>query len=288
MRLLPVSIAFVLLSLPCLLAQTPVAPVALPALIHEDAVTAPAKEAQVPAEKAVVAVALPSGISQRCAAGTESGTACNFRWRPALMQSIRFLAIQHAMNTPTYKGTLQGPFFRDWFRSVGAYRFSRWHDDDPFIVDYIGHPMMGAVVGRIQVQNDPRGMSLEFGKSRAYWKSRAKAMAFSAVYTAQWELGPVSETSIGNLGSFQYYSKSAGHLSNGTGAVDLVMTPLGGAAWLVGEDIIDRYAITRLERVSRNKFYLMGISVLNPTRSVGNLLRMKTPWYRDSRRLGGR
>jgi hypothetical protein len=288
MRLLPVSTAAIVLSFHCLLAQTPVAPVALPALLPERTVTAPEKEIQVPAEKAAVALALPAGISQRCAAGTETGPACSFRWRPALMQSLRFLAIQHAMNTPTYKGTLQGPFFRDWFRSVGAYRFSRWHDDDPFIVDYIGHPMMGAVAGRIQVQNDPRGVSLEFGKGRAYWKSRAKAMAFSAVYTAQWELGPVSETSIGNLGSFPYYSKSAKHMSNGTGTVDLVMTPLGGTAWLVGEDIIDRYAITRLERVSRNKLYLMGISVLNPTRSVGNLLRMKTPWHRDSRPLGGR
>ncbi|HUR36883.1 MAG TPA: hypothetical protein VM009_03635 [Terriglobales bacterium] len=190
------------------------------------------------------------------------------------------------MNMPTYRGTLNGPFFRDWFHSVASYRYTRWHDDDPFLVDYIGHPMMGAVVGRIQIQNDPRGISLAFGGSKNYWKSRAKAFGFAAVYTAQWELGPVSETSIGNIGSFQYYSESAGHLSNGTGAVDLVMTPLGGTAWLIGEDALDKYAITRLERVSRNKFWLLGISVLNPTRSVANMLRFKTPWYRDTRVVG--
>jgi hypothetical protein len=237
---------------------------------------------------AVMAVAVPTGISQRCAAGLETKAACSFNWRPALTQSVRFLAIQHAMNTPTYRGTLKGQFFGDWMRSVSAYRFSRWSDDDPFIVDYIGHPMMGAVTGRIQVQNDPRGRSLEFGRSKSYWKSRAKALAFSSVYAAQWELGPVSETSIGNLGSFEYYSKSANHLSNGTGTVDLVMTPVGGTAWLIAEDVLDRYAITRLERVSSKKLWLLGISVLNPTRSTANLLRWKAPWYRDTRSVGPR
>ena len=236
---------------------------------------------------AAIALAAPSGISQRCATGLETASACSFQWRPALLQSVRFLAIQHAMNTPTYRGTLKGPFFGDWFRSVGAYRFSRWNDDDPFLVDYVGHPMMGAVTGRIQVQNDPRGVTAEFGKSKLYWKSRAKALAFSSVYAAQWELGPLSETSIGNLGSFSYYSKSAGHLSNGTGLVDLVMTPVGGTAWLIAEDALDRYAITRLEQVSRRRLWLLGISVLNPTRSTANLLRFKAPWHRDSRRVGG-
>ncbi|MEO5937289.1 MAG: hypothetical protein ABIP81_08750 [Terriglobales bacterium] len=205
-----------------------------------------------------------------------------------MFQSVRFLAIQHAGNMPTYRGTLKGPFFGDWFRSVKSYRYTRWSDDDPFIVNYIGHPMMGAVTGRIQIQNDPRGISLEFGKSKAYWKSRAKALGFSAVYAAQWELGPLSETSIGNLGSFQYYSEHSGKLTNGTGAVDLVMTPVAGTAWLIGEDVIDKYAIRRLERVSNKKLWLLGISVLNPTRSVGNMLRMKTPWHRDTRAVGGR
>ncbi|HUS18740.1 MAG TPA: hypothetical protein VMZ25_03745 [Terriglobales bacterium] len=246
------------------------------------------KETQLaPAKETAISLALPARISQRCGTQAAVSTVCRFNWRPALLQSIQFLAIQHAMNTPTYHGTLQGPFFRDWFRSVKAYRYTRWSDDDPFLVDYIGHPMMGAVVGRIQVQNDPRGMSLEFGRSKNYWKSRAKAFGFAAVYTAQWELGPVSETSIGNIGSFEYYSPSAHHLSNGTGAVDLVMTPLGGTAWLVGEDLLDKYAIARLERVSNQKLWLLSISVLNPTRSVANLLRMKTPWHRDTRTVGG-
>jgi hypothetical protein len=257
-----------------------------PKAATSDAATS-SKDAQISTSKeAAIAIALPARISQRCASRTESAVACRFNWRPALMQSVQFLTIQHVMNMPTYRGTLQGPFFHDWFRSLKAYRYTRWSDDDPFIVDYIGHPMMGAVAGRIQVQNDPRGMSLEVGKSKNYWKSRAKALGYAAVYTAQWELGPASETSIGNIGSFQYYSESAHHLSNGTGSVDLVMTPVGGTAWLIGEDLIDKYAITRLERVSNNRLYLLGISVLNPTRGVANLLRMKTPWHRDTRSVG--
>ncbi len=268
------ALMFLSLSVPGAHAQTVVPVVAADVVKAEEA-------------PATVSRATPGGISQRCAAGLETAAACSFHWRPALLQSARFLAIQHAMNTPTYKGTLKGPFFGDWFRSVGAYRFSRWSDDDPFLVDYIGHPMMGAVTGRIQVQNDPRGVTAEFGKSKLYWKSRAKALAFSSVYATQWELGPLSETSIGNLGSFSYYSKSAKHLSNGTGMVDLVMTPVGGTAWLIAEDALDRYAIRRLEHLSQRRLWLLGISVLNPTRSAANLLRFKAPWYRDTRPVGG-
>src|SRR4051812_28051491 len=44
--------------------------------------------------------------------------ACKFHWAPALRQATQFLIIQHAMNMPTYHGTLKGPFFKDWFRSV--------------------------------------------------------------------------------------------------------------------------------------------------------------------------
>jgi hypothetical protein len=206
---------------------------------------------------------------------------CTFRWIPALTQSAQFLAIQHAMNTSTYHGTLEGPFFADWANSVSKYRLTRWTDGDPFIVDYIGHPLMGAVTGRIQIQNDPIGVRQVIGWRKSYWKSRAKALAWSAVYAAQWELGPVSETSIGNIGSFNYISKADGKPTNGTGLVDLVATPVLGTAWLIGEDLLDKHLVSRLETRSRNPFYLTSISVLTPSRSFANLLRFKVPWYRD-------
>lgn len=213
-----------------------------------------------------------------------SNADCSFHWRAALLQSAQFLALQHVANSSTYHGTLEGPFFHDWFNSVAHYRFTRWSDDDPFIVNYIGHPMMGAVAGRIQIQNDPRGSRQVVGRNSAYWKSRAKALAWSAAYTLQWELGPLSETSIGNLGNFGYYSKSAGHLTNGTGLTDLVITPVAGTAWLIGEDLIDKHLMRKLEPRSRNVFYRASISMLTPTRMFANLLRFKAPWYRDERR----
>lgn len=209
--------------------------------------------------------------------------ACKFQWRPALTQATQFLVIQHMMNMPTYHGTLQGPFFKDWFRSVKHYRFSRFADDDPFIVNEIGHPMMGSIVSWIQIQNDPRGRRQTTGWKKSYWKSRAKALAFTSVYATQWEIGPFSETSIGNLGSFHYYSASAHHMTNGTGFTDMLVTPTAGVTWSIGEDLIDKFVIKRIEGHSRNVFYQMGISMLNPTRGAANLLRLKTPWYRDTR-----
>jgi hypothetical protein len=220
-------------------------------------------------------------MAERCDSGEVSPRQCRFHWRDALVQSAEFLAIQHAGNIPTYE--VKGKFFSNYHDALAGYRFSRWSDDDPFIVDYVGHPMMGAVTGFIEIQNDPRGADLEISRSGAYWKSRAKATAFMAAYIAQWELGPFSETSLGNIGKFNYYSKSAHHMTNGTGLVDLMMTPIGGTTIMLGEDLLDKYAIQRLEGVSRNRAYLLSISFLNPTRSFANLLRFKAPWYRDSR-----
>jgi hypothetical protein len=209
--------------------------------------------------------------------------ACSFQWRSALEQAAQFLVIQHMLNMPTYNGTLKGPFFKDWFDSLKHYRFSRFQDDDPFIVNYVGHPMMGSVVSWIAIQNDPRGRVQTIGTKKAYWKSRAKALAFASVYATQWEIGPFSETSIGNLGSFKYYSASAHHMTNGTGFTDMLVTPTAGVTWSMGEDLIDKYLIRRLEGHSTNPLYRMSISMLNPTRSAANLLRWKAPWYRDTR-----
>lgn len=250
-----------------------------PSVAHGDSSSKP----PVPAADALALVPSPQKktMGERCDTGEISPERCRFHWRPALMQSAEFLAILHAGNIPTYD--VKGRFFANYHDALAGYRFSRWSDDDPFIVDYVGHPMLGGVSGFIQIQNDPRGADLVIGRSRAYWKSRARATAFMAAYIAQWELGPFSETALGKLGSFNYYSKSAHHMTNGTGLIDLIMTPAGGTVYVVGEDVIDKYAIRRLERVSRNRAYLLSISVLNPTRSFANLLRFKTPWYRDSR-----
>jgi hypothetical protein len=204
-----------------------------------------------------------------------------FQWRSAWRQSLAFLGIQHAFRMATEAGSradLKGPFFKDYFKTLGE--LAAWDDGDPFIVNYIGHPMMGSVTGYIQIQNDPKGIHQEVGLSKAYWKSRLKAFGWSFVYSTQFELGPLSEASFGNVGIRPY----EGH-KHPMAYVDVVVTPVLGTAWLVGEDTMDRYLIRHLENKTRNRAAVALVrGFLNPTRSFANLLRGKWPWYRDDRR----
>ncbi len=47
---------------------------------------------------------------------------------------------------------------------------------------------MGSITNALWIQNDPKGMTLEFSNTRPYWKSRLRAMGFSAVYSTEWKL----------------------------------------------------------------------------------------------------
>jgi hypothetical protein len=198
-------------------------------------------------------------------------------WKSILVQSTSFLAIEQGFRLGTQPGTrnaLKGPFFDDWFKSVKATK--GWGDGDDFLTNYIGHPMEGSVVSNIFVHNDPRGRNLVFSWESRYWNSRLKAMAWSAIYSTQFELGPISEASLGNVG----YPGSGSY----SGAVDLVVTPLAGLGWQVGEDAIDKYLVARIETWTKNPVILMfARGVLNPTRSFANAMRMTVPWARDTR-----
>lgn len=238
-------------------------------------------------EPIVAAPVTSSNISVQCRSGQLDPKKCKFHWRGALLQSFEFLAIQHTqimIADPSWKHwSATGNWWDNYMRALHAQRFGRWGDGDEFIVNYVAHPMMGAVAGFIQVQNEPNSMGLEISKSGAYWKSRARAVAWSAAYTAQWEVGPISEASLQNEGGYDYIAHGNHGVTNGAGLVDFVMTPVGGGVWMVGEDALDKVLITRLERVSRNPAWLLAISILNPNRSAANLLRFKMPWHRDTR-----
>jgi hypothetical protein len=240
--------------------------------------------ALLPAAAIAPITATPQNERLLCASGELKGKPCRFKWRSALLESGEFLSIQHVGNLPTYR-VPHDDFWGRYARSVRSYRFGKWDDGDPFLVNYIGHPMGGAVAGWIEIQNDPAGSVRDFSSGRKYWTSRLRATAWIAAYSAQWELGPLSETSFGNLGSWYYVQHDTRKYTNGTGLVDLVVTPVAGTAWIVGEDAIDHYAIRRLERVSNNRLYLFAVSFLNPNRSFANLLRWKAPWYRDARNV---
>lgn len=197
-----------------------------------------------------------------------------FQWGPALTQSGFFLAIQHGFRIATEPGTradLKGPFLRDYGRAVKG--LSGWGDGDPFIVNYVGHPFAGAIAGFIQVQNDPQYRRAEFA-SDLYWRSRFRAMGFAAVYSAQFELGPASEASLGNVG-----------LQPGTaGWCDLVTTPVGGFGVMLAEDALDRYLVRPLERKTGNRVLRLVLrGALNPNRTFANAMRLRAPWHRDTR-----
>lgn len=181
----------------------------------------------------------------------------------------------HGWRLATEPGTreeLRGPFVRDYVAAVKGLR--GWGDGDPFIVNYVGHPFQGAVAGYIQIHNDPRFRRLEFSSARPYWTSRLRAMAYATAFSAQFELGPVSEASIGNVGKNRI----------GAGAVDLVVTPLGGLGVMLAEDFLDRFLVRRIERwTSQPVVRALARGFLNPNRSFANLMRFKTLWHRDNR-----
>jgi hypothetical protein len=198
----------------------------------------------------------------------------SFKWQPALKQSFSFLAIQQSFRIATQPSTrsqLRGPYFGDWVTSVR--NISGWHDGDSVLANYVAHPMEGAIAGYIQVQNDPRYRKVQFGEN-GYWRSRLKAFAWSAAFSTNYELGPIGDAAIGNVGK-----------QPGTkGVVDLVVTPTVGMGWMVTEDVLDRHLILPLERRIHNPTVrLLVRSWLNPSRSMSNALRGRWPWHRDSR-----
>lgn len=200
-----------------------------------------------------------------------------FEWKPALTESYRLLLMEHGWRLTFQQKTrreLGGPFFKDYWRSIQGIR--GWGDGDSWLTNYVGHPIQGAVAGYIHVHSNPAGRLPEFSSSEPYWNSRLKAMLWSAAYSASFEIGPLSEASIGNVG-----------LNPGTsGLVDHVMTPTGGFATMLGEDAVDRFLIKRWEQRtgSDNLRRLLRVA-FNPSRSIANIVRGKVPWHRDTRPL---
>lgn len=200
-----------------------------------------------------------------------------FDWMPALNESMRMLLVQHGLRfafQPFTRKRLGGPFFRDWHQSVRS--IHGWGDSDPWVINYIGHPIQGSASGFIQIQNDPRARSVEFGNTPEYWRSRLKALAWNAVYSTQFEIGPISESSLGNVGQRKGTS----------GYVDFVVTPAGGFALMIAEDWLDKRFIQRWEdgTTSLTKRTFLRIA-LNPGRSIANMMRGKGPWHREGRAL---
>ena len=199
-----------------------------------------------------------------------------FNWKGALGQSGLLLGIQHSLRMAQEKtrAHLDGPFWPDYKHSVAG--LSGWNDGNPIITNYVGHPMMGGITGYIQIQNDPHGLALEWDpRNRGYWMSRFKAFGWAALYSTTYELAPWGEAGIGNVG----YDRGT------MGYVDLVATPVGGLGMILLEDYLDKKLIRKLEQgKSTGQARLLRV-ILNPQRSIANLLRFKRPSHRDTRGL---
>jgi hypothetical protein len=204
-----------------------------------------------------------------------------FNWRPALVQSGIFLALQHGfrMTEEKTRRELDGPFFADWKASIRNFR--GWDDGGKIFTNYVGHPLQGAVTGRIFINNSGNARRTQIGRDKRYWKSRLKAMAWSAVWSTQFEIGPVSEASLGNVGQ-KLGSRNRSKMTYS----DVVLTPTLGTAWAVGEDAVDKYVLRNwIERKTESRLLVKILrSVLTPTTSVANILRGRAPWRRDFRR----
>jgi hypothetical protein len=210
-----------------------------------------------------------------------------FHWGPALRQSLNFLAIQQGVMLASDDEARYQLSHHHWFQMYmkSVRGNTHWDDGDPWLDNYVGHPIQGAITGYIQIQNDPAGRGLDFSNTRAYWKSRMKAMAWNAVYSAQFEIGPFGEASIEKLGSYQYRNCVPGcKVTNGAGFVDFVITPAVGTAWIVVEDLLDQAIPEKLEsRFGRSGWTNLLRCVVNPSRSAANILAHRAPWYRASR-----
>lgn len=91
----------------------------------------------------------------------------SFQWRPALGQYMRAMLLQHGFRLAVQPGTsrqLRGRFFPDYLDSLKA--TTGWGDGDNAVINYVNHPIQGAVYGYIYLNNDPKTQkahSIEFG-----------------------------------------------------------------------------------------------------------------------------
>jgi hypothetical protein len=200
-----------------------------------------------------------------------------FHWKPALAQSFAFTGVMHLINIRQYTGP-HDHFFQRYADSVSDYRWNTWFDGNSGVTNNIGHPLMGAIAGSIELQNDPSGRRRQIGSDRRYWNSRLRTLAWAAAFSVQWEIGPLSESSLGNYGKTTWVRD--GRVVNGTGLSDMIMTPVGGFGWILAEDAVDKWMLPHAD-CTMSKKRKVAWAALTPARSTANLFRLKAPWFRD-------
>ena len=197
----------------------------------------------------------------------------------AFTDSLKLLMIEHGIRIGFQEKTRQelgGPFWKDYSRSVRLP--PQWEDTDSWGVNYIGHPIHGAASGYIWLDHDPAAPK-QITFDNRYWASRARATAWALSYSIQFEIGPLSEASIGNVGM----------RPETTGWVDHVVTPIGAFGFMIAEDAVDHYFVKWAEEHVPNPLFRVMIRLAaNPSRTLSNTASGKYPWHRPDRPLRGR
>jgi hypothetical protein len=224
------------------------------------------------------------------------------QWKPTLIQTAEFTVFQHAWRAAWDPGLryllAHKPFWHDYGVSLTDYHMEHWSDGDSFVVNDVGHPLEGAAYGRILLQNYPKSYA-QIGLQNGYWKTRLQSLAWMTLWSTQFEIGPLSETTIGNQGGFYYSngcgtskaclttppwsaganrSTGLGGVTNNTGWTDFIITPIVGLGWIIGEDTIDRFFVTPIARDHRIFGGRILRSALEPSRSFAALFAGKYPW----------
>jgi len=190
-----------------------------------------------------------------------------------LQYSVQLIFYEHVMRVavqPFTRAELKGPFWKDYIRSVKMPK--QWNDGDSWEVNYIGHSMHGSAGVRLWLaQREP--LHMQRGK-KGYWGALGRAALFGALFSEQFEIGPLSEASIGNVGLHE----------GRTGWVDHVITPVGSVVWTMYEDAVDKYVLTFIEK--HVPFVIAKAAarmILCPAWMLANVGMNRVPWDRDGR-----
>jgi hypothetical protein len=197
---------------------------------------------------------------------------------------------ERILKEPKTRGQLSGPFFGDWFHTVSTYHFDNWDDGGKYITSYGAHPMQGAIAEAIFWQNnDHVRFSDQDFRSPAYRRALLQAFAFATLDAVLWKMGPLSESSIGNVGlPTQWWDRDCKVLHvrcvDRNGVSDMVMNEVGGTAMTIGFQWLDKHVQKRIEERFQSRAVIDTTRMLaNPPQTVANIMRFKRPWYRDNR-----
>jgi len=195
--------------------------------------------------------------------------------RKMILYGLQLTFYEHVMRVATQDFTrqqLKGEFWHEYVDSVHVP--DKWNDKDSWQVNYIGHAISGGAYTRIWMdQREPRNPT-----TSQYVKSIGKALIYTTLFSIQYEMGPMSEASIGNVGINPH----------DLGWNDYIWTPIGGVLWTMGEDAIDKYALTWVEKhVPFMMAKAAARMIANPSRMLANIGQNRTPWSRKDRGWDG-